>query len=268
MSDANIAFVGAGNMARALIAGMLDSGRAPADICASDPDPDQRAQTAALGVTCHADNNTAVAEAGIVVLAVKPQVARQVTSGIDFAPGQLLISICAGVPEQQLAEWAQPADAIVRCMPNTPALLRAGITALHAAPAVSDTQKQAAEAILGAVGTAVWVDAERDLDAVTAVSGSGPAYFFYLMEAMIRAGEQMGLSAALAEQLTTATALGAARMALETDTDPATLRVQVTSPGGTTQAALEHLEAQAVAEHVVAALKAARNRAETLSKEL
>jgi pyrroline-5-carboxylate reductase len=268
MSAPVIGFIGAGNMARALIGGLIDAGHPATRIRAGDPDPAGRAAIDALGAASTANNDEAIADATIVILAVKPQVARTVVGALQLRPDQLLVSICAGVPIARLAEWTNALQPIVRCMPNTPALLRAGITALHANDHVDHDMRAAAEQVLTSVGATVWVEREEELDAVTAVSGSGPAYFFYLMEAMIEGGTALGLEPGLARRLTIETALGAARMAHATDRTPAQLRVAVTSPGGTTEAALRVFEEAGTRARIANALKAAAVRAGTLAREV
>jgi pyrroline-5-carboxylate reductase len=267
LNDPTIAFIGAGNMARSLISGLLAGGCDPARIRASDPVAEQRTAVADLGVTATDDNARTIAGADVVVLAVKPQVMGAVLKALPLTPGQLVISIAAGVPVASLERWSAPHQPIVRCMPNTPALLRAGITALFANPAVDAARRALAERILGAAGRTLWVDEERLLDAVTAVSGSGPAYFFYLMEAMIAAGEALGLPRATAAELTLETAYGAALMARQPGADPAQLRRNVTSPGGTTERALRILDDAGVREIVGAALRGADQRAAELARE-
>jgi pyrroline-5-carboxylate reductase len=201
------------------------------------------------------------------VLAVKPQVMRAVLGTLTLRPGQLLISIAAGIPLAALAARTPPGSAIVRCMPNTPALLGAGVTGMAANDAVTAQQRQAADAVLGAAGRTLWVDEEAHLDAVTAVSGSGPAYFFYLMEAMIDAGEALGLDRASATTLTLETAYGAACMARQGSDSPGRLRANVTSPGGTTERALSILDAAGTREAVHKAVAGAAERARELSEE-
>ena len=219
-----LAFIGAGNMANSLIRGLLQDGLPAANISVADPIAEQLTKFEQLGVHTHEDNAVAVADADVVILAVKPQVAAAVVGDLTLQADQLLLSIAAGIDIASLAAWSSEAQAIVRCMPNTPALLGAGMTGLYANESCSPAQKQSAERILQAAGKTLWVSAERDLDAVTAVSGSGPAYFFLLMEAMIDAGEALGLEREQATALTLQTAYGAARMALESDDPPAVLR--------------------------------------------
>lgn len=263
MQHGKLVFIGGGNMAASLIGGLIAQGYPASRITASDPFAEARTRLAAqFGVAVTTDNRAAVADADIVVLAVKPQVMAAVVAELAPAvpPGTLVISIAAGVPIAALAQLLGPDVAIVRCMPNTPALVRVGATGLHAGAGVSTAQRRVAADILGAVGTTVWVESERDIDAVTAVSGSGPAYFFRVMEAMIAAGVALGLQPEVAGQLTLQTALGAARMALDSDVDVAELRRRVTSPGGTTAAALAVLDEGGLSELFGRALAAADAR--------
>ncbi len=260
-------FIGAGNMAYSLINGLLEDGFPPESICASDPAAGQLAALAERGVVTTGDNAVAVATADIVVFAIKPQIFGSVVRQLSFKPTQLLVSIAAGITLESLERWTDPKLALVRCMPNTPALQRAGITAMFANENVSVTQRLQAERLLGAVGKALWVDRENLLDAVTAVSGSGPAYFFYLMEAMIAAGEALGLDKQTATDLTVETAYGAALMARRGGAAPAELRANVTSPGGTTESALSILDAADGAGIIRRALEGAARRSAELAKE-
>ena len=262
----NIGFIGGGNMAQSLIGGLIDAGHDAACLAASDPVPGCRAAIEAKGARATANNQEAVDFAGILVLAVKPQVLGSVLAGVSIPPGTLVVSICAGVPVAGIAALTAPRQPVVRCMPNTPALLRAGITALYANPHTGAAGRQAAERILGAVGKTLWVDEEAALDAVTAVSGSGPAYFFYLMEAMAEAGRKLGLAPELSAALTVETAWGAARMARETGSAPATLRRNVTSPGGTTEAAIDALNENGVSGDIAEALGRACRRSRELAE--
>ena len=272
MKDSTITFIGAGNMAASIIGGLIAKGFDANSITASDPFEEslQRLQqTAPVNTT--QDNELAIASADVVVLAVKPQVMKQVAQGISAAVQArkpLIISIAAGIEINSLDKWLGGNLAIVRCMPNTPALVQTGATALYATPQVSEAQRQQADQILKAVGIARWVDNEAQLDAVTAVSGSGPAYFFLVMEAMQAAGEQLGLAPDLARQLTLQTALGSAQMAIESDVDTAELRRRVTSPGGTTHEAISTFENNGLRELFLQALTAARDRSESLAKEM
>ena len=273
MSTPHIAFIGGGNMAASLIGGLRAQGLPASAICASDPGADRRTELHdAHGIDTFADNAQAVAGADVVVLAVKPQVMQTVCR--DLAPhlqaSQLIVSIAAGITCASLQQWlgADTPRAIVRFMPNTPALLRQGVSGLFANAAVSDEQKRQAEQLLSAVGLALWLDREELIDAVTAVSGSGPAYFFLLIEAMTAAGEQLGLPRDTAAELTLHTALGAARMACESDVEAAELRRRVTSPNGTTEAAIKAFQAGGLEALVQQAMDAAARRSAELAEQL
>ena len=268
MLSQQIAFIGAGNMASSLIGGLIASGHDPTRICASDPAIDQLTKLEAQGITTCSDNNQAVRNAELVVLAVKPQVLGMVLEGLTaLTPDQLIVSIAAGVAIASLQMHTDPEQAIVRCMPNTPALLGAGITAMFANEAATDEQRTRAQVVLSAAGKTLWVTSEAQLDAVTAVSGSGPAYFFYLMEAMVDAARALGLDAQTAKALTVETAYGAALMAREGGDEPADLRARVTSPGGTTERALDILEAADARGIIKAALAGAAERSRELASE-
>ncbi|MBA1276481.1 MULTISPECIES: pyrroline-5-carboxylate reductase [Pseudomonadaceae] len=273
MSTPRIAFIGAGNMAASLIGGLRAQGIPAASICASDPGTDKRDELAAThGVEAFADNGQALTGTDVVVLAVKPQVMQAVCRDLaaHLQPNQLIVSIAAGINCASLQTWLgeQTPRAIVRCMPNTPSLLRQGVSGLYANAQVSDAQRQQAEHLLSAVGLALWLDKEELIDAVTAVSGSGPAYFFLLIEAMTAAGEQMGLPRATAAQLTLHTALGAARMACESDVEAAELRRRVTSPNGTTEAAIKAFQTSGFEALVQQAMNAAARRSAELAEQL
>ncbi len=258
-----IAFVGGGNMAFALVQGLRD--RTAFEMVVADPVPAQR--TRFEGVATTADNATAAAGADAVVLAVKPQNMAAATAGLSLDAGQLVVSIAAGVPLRALARSTSPRQPIVRCMPNTPALLGAGITGAVPNAAVGEHHLDLAGEILSATGEVVWFEDEAHLDAVTALSGSGPAYFFYLLQAMTEAGVELGLDAHIAQRLAVATALGAARMADMGDADPATLRARVTSPGGTTERALSILASHEVDAAVRQAIHGAWLRSRELAEE-
>ncbi|OYT95121.1 MAG: pyrroline-5-carboxylate reductase [Pseudomonas sp. PGPPP3] len=270
MSHPRIAFIGAGNMAASLIGGLLAQGIPASHIRASDPGAEQRAKIAGeQGIALFADNAEAILDADVIVLATKPQVLKDVCLALapSLQDGQLLVSIAAGISCASLGNWlgARP---IVRCMPNTPALLRQGISGLYANAEVNPAQRELAEQLLAAVGMALWLENEQQIDAVTAVSGSGPAYFFLLIEAMTAAGEQLGLPKAIAAQLTLQTALGAAHMAVASDVDAAELRRRVTSPNGTTEAAIKTFQAGGFTELVEQALSAAAKRSAELAEQL
>ncbi|MGF6224673.1 pyrroline-5-carboxylate reductase [Pseudomonas frederiksbergensis] len=270
MSKTRIAFIGAGNMAASLIGGLRAKGLDAAQIRASDPGEQTRARVSAEhGIEVFADNADAIQGVDVIVLAVKPQAMKAVCEAIrpSLAPNQLVVSIAAGITCASMNNWlgAQP---IVRCMPNTPALLRQGVSGLFATSEVSAEQRQQAEELLSAVGIALWLNEEQQLDAVTAVSGSGPAYFFLLIEAMTAAGVKLGLPADIAAQLTVQTALGAAHMAVASDVDAAELRRRVTSPAGTTEAAIKSFQAGGFEALVEKALGAAAHRSAEMAEQL
>jgi pyrroline-5-carboxylate reductase len=272
MSRPIIAFVGGGNMAASLVGGLIAGGRSPAEIVVAEPRAERRADLSRrFGVDVRAENADAVAGAAVAVLAVKPQVMRPVATALGprlQGQGTLVVSIAAGVREPDLRRWLGYDAPVVRTMPNTPALVRSGATALFANPFVSAAQHDLAESVMRAVGMTLWVQDEALMDVVTAVSGSGPAYFFLVMELLEDAGVKLGLERETARLLTLETALGAARMALESSEDPATLRARVTSPGGTTERALATLEDAGVRAAFLAAVAAARARAAELGEGL
>ena len=270
MSKTRIAFIGAGNMAASLIGGLRAKGLDAAQIRASDPGAETRARVnAEHGIEVFADNSDAIQGAEVIVLAVKPQAMKAVCEALrpSLKPNQLVVSIAAGITCASMNNWlgAQP---IVRCMPNTPALLRQGVSGLFATAQVSTEQRKQAQELLSAVGIALWLDEEQQLDAVTAVSGSGPAYFFLLIEAMTAAGVKLGLPADIAAQLTLQTALGAAHMAVASDVDAAELRRRVTSPAGTTEAAIKSFQAGGFEALVEKALGAAAHRSAEMAEQL
>lgn len=268
MSTTRIAFIGAGNMAASIIGGLLRQGRSPTELCAANPGAQRRQQVADdYGIAVFAGNREAIAGAQVVVLAVKPQIMQSVCQNLatHLDPRQLVVSVAAGITTASLRGWLNTRQPVVRCMPNTPAQLGAGASVLFAANGVDGEQKALAEELLAAVGTTLWLPEESLLDAATAVSGSGPAYFFLLMEAMASAGERLGLSREAALALTTQTALGAARMAKESGLTPDELRRRVTSPKGTTEAAIQRLQDGAFETLVEQALEAAARRSAQLS---
>lgn len=269
LTDTSIGFIGAGNMASALIEGLLDKGLAPARLWASDTDQEKLAGLAARGLGTSLDNRDIVAAADMVVLAVKPQVLPQVLAALQatlVAKPCLLVSIAAGIRIETLVAHTHPQQAVVRCMPNTPALVGSGASGLYANAAVTSTQKSLATALMEAVGTACWLEDEAQLDAVTALSGSGPAYFFLLMEAMQEAAVALGLPEQVARELCLQTALGSAKLARASDVDVAELRRRVTSPGGTTEAAIGQFEADGLRVIVARALARAASRSQELSR--
>jgi len=272
MKKQTLGFIGAGNMASSLIGGLISDGYPAENILVSDVDTAKLRDLATrFSVHTFEDNKSVVERSQTVLLAVKPQILEQVAREIAAAvqqAGPLIISIAAGVREAALDHWLGGDASIVRCMPNTPALVKTGATALHANDRASPDHKSVAEAIVRAVGIAVWVEREELLDLVTALSGSGPAYFFLFMEAMEDAATEMGLDKATARLLTQQTALGAARIAIESEDGPAELRRRVTSPGGTTEKAIEIFERGSFRSLVRDAMRAANARAAELSKQL
>ena len=271
-TSANITFIGAGNMASAIIGGLIKNGHSAANITAADPyQPQLEKVSAQFGIQISSDNNEALSRANVLILAVKPQQMQQVCEGIKAiisAQKPLIISIAAGITTDMFQHWLGDKISLVRCMPNTPALVQTGATGLFATLAVSDEQKTQAKNLLGAIGIADWVNTEEQLDAVTALSGSGPAYFFLMMEAMIDAGEKLGLSRETAEKLCLQTALGAAKMAIESEDPVSELRRKVTSPNGTTEAAINSFEENGFRQLVETALQAADTRSKTLAEEM
>jgi len=272
MAKQTIAFIGGGNMARSLIGGLVADGFDAACIRVSDPSAEQRRHLADnYGIHALDNNLDAVRDADAVVLAVKPQVLRAVAEELAAAvmhKPALVVSIAAGVREPDLNRWLGGKAAIVRTMPNTPSLVQTGATGLYANDAVSADQRSLAESLMRAVGLTCWLQDEALLDAVTGISGSGPAYFFLMMELMEDAGRKLGLPRETARLLTIQTALGAAKMALESEEDPQTLRRRVTSPGGTTEQAVRTLEEGGLRDLINLAVQSAARRANELGNEL
>lgn len=265
-----IGFIGAGNLARALAGGLINSGWARARLILADPDPAQRQGVQQLlGLEVHADNAAIAARADILVLAVKPQVlasaARAVAETVQRRR-PLVVSVAAGVRLADLERWLGGDLPVVRTMPNTAVLVGAGACGMVANARVNETMREQAEAILRAVGVTVWVEREEQLDVVTALSGSGPAYFFLVMEALEQAAVAHGLAREQARLLTLQTAYGAAKMALEGAEEPAALRRRVTSPGGTTEQAVKALEEGGLRRLLTQALEAAARRARELAE--
>lgn len=271
MKDPQITIIGCGNMGRSLIGGLISNGHPVKKIIGVDLEPDQRELTSNLfNISVMEDSQTAVREADVIVLAVKPQaiqdLLKSISPGLDLAKS-LLVSIAAGIRLQDMENWCGGNPSIIRVMPNTPALINAGIAGMYANQGVTETQRSMAESILRSVGTVIWLDNESLLDTVTAVSGSGPAYFFLIMEVMEKAAHHLGLSHEHARNLVLQTALGSAKMALESNYDPAYLRRQVTSPGGTTEKALEVMIQSGIEQIFQDALSAAKQRAAELATE-
>ncbi len=275
MTSKRIGFIGGGNMARSLIGGLLGAGYDATQIAVSEPDPQRReALMNGFAIESFSDNLSIAEKADVLVLAVKPQVMQNALNSMQSIIAErkpLLISIAAGVRLDSIEQWSTPGIPIVRVMPNTPALVASGASGLFANASVSDEQRNIAESIMRAVGVTVWLNDEAQLDTVTAVSGSGPAYFFYLMEAIQQAAIENGLDEKTANLLTVETALGAAKLALESNESPAELRQAVTSPGGTTQAALDVMDSASVQKIINKAVNAAQQRsrelADTLAKQ-
>ncbi len=272
MEQQTIGFIGGGNMARCLASGLRNNGWEAEHLLIADPDTGARdALAAALGVRVTDDNAEVAGAVDVLVLAVKPQVLQAVAREIARAVGRhrpLVISIAAGVRTADLARWLGDGVPIVRAMPNTPALVGSGASALFAAARVTPAMRATAESILRAVGVAVWIAAEDQMDVVTALSGSGPAYFLLVMEALEAAAVKQGLDPDTARLLTLETAFGAAKMALEDHEEPARLRERVTSPGGTTERAIQSLEAAGIRTHLEQALTAAAARSRELAQLL
>ncbi len=272
MKDKVIGFIGGGNMASSLLNGLISSGHDPNNLWVSDVDTSKlNALKSRLGIQVSFENEPLISASQVVVFAIKPQVFKEVAQQASPAIQQqqcLVISIAAGITQSSLTKWLGDTTAIVRCMPNTPALVQTGATGLHSNSLVTSTQRDLAENILRSVGITVWVDQERDLDAITAVSGSGPAYFFLLMEALEATALELGLNQQTARLLIQQTALGAAKIAMESIDSPADLRKHVTSPGGTTEQAVNVLQQGALETLISKALHAARDRSVTLSQQL
>ena len=263
-----LAFIGAGNMASSLFGGLIKQGFDPQKLRVSDPDQNQLDKAAILGVKTYKENSACLKDAKFIVICVKPQLAKNVCNALDLSKGQVLVSIAAGITISNLETWLPAGQPIIRCMPNTPALIQQGITALYANNHTTDKQKREAEQILTAIGQTLWVDEEQKIDIVTAISGSGPAYFFYLIEQMIEAGKELGISEAEATKLVLQTALGSALLAVAEGQDPPrVLREKVTSPGGTTHSAIETFKTHKLDEILKLGVKNASNRSAELSRE-
>lgn len=272
MKHKTLGFIGAGNMASSLVGGLVADDYPARDIWVSDVDEARLdALSLKFGVNVSGDNRRVAGLAEVLVLAVKPQILREVADEVaDLVAGTrpLVLSVAAGVGEAAIDRWLGGGQAIVRCMPNTPALVKSAATALHANGKTTLAQRSEAESILRAVGATVWVEREEALDAVTAISGSGPAYFFLFMEAMENAAAGLGLDPETARLLVQQTALGAARIAIESEEGPAQLRQRVTSPKGTTERAIGVFEESGLREIMKHAVSAAHARAIELAREL
>jgi len=272
LDNKKISFIGGGNMAQALISGLVSCGIQPNLITVADPSSDVREQLAAKGLNTvdpMADPKAAVIDADIVVLAVKPQVMKAVVGAFaDVLDKQLVISVAAGLSTEILSAMLDGYRNIVRAMPNTPAMIQMGATGLYGADNISAEQKKLATAVMEASGLVMWVEDETHMHAVTAVSGSAPAYMFYFIESMVDGAVALGLDREQASALALQTMLGAAKMALGSDDAPAELRRKVTSPNGTTQAAIESMQANDIGRQIVEAMQACYDRSQALSEEM
>ena len=274
MENTRITFIGCGNMGHSLVGGLIADGYTSSLLCGADIDTEKcDALSKQFNIETTTNNELAIQSADVVVLAVKPQVIRETLATIHQElcnKHRLLISVAAGIRLPDLLQWSHAEQAIVRTMPNTPALVQTGATALCANQYTNDEQRNIAEAIMRAVGLTIWLDDEALMDAVTALSGSGPAYYFLVMEAMEKAATELGLPIEQARLLTLQTAFGAAKMALESKYDPATLRQHVTSPGGTTEKAigilLEGNFEQLFRDAMTSAMERSRELAEQLGE--
>ena len=272
LDNKKISFIGGGNMAQALISGLVGCGIKPSQITVADPSSEARAQLNAKGLNTvdpTADAKAAVIDADIVVLAVKPQVMKAVVSSFaDSLESQLVISVAAGLSTEILSDMLGGYGNIVRAMPNTPAMIQMGATGLYGTDDISAEQKQLATAVMEASGLVMWVDNEEHMHAVTAVSGSAPAYMFYIIESMVDGAVALGLDKEQASALAMQTMLGAAKMAMESEDAPSELRRKVTSPNGTTQAAVESMQSNDIGRQIGEAMKACYDRSEELSEEM
>ncbi len=265
----NITFIGGGNMSSALIGGLLQQGYSPGQIRVVEISAEGREKIKhEFKVEAVAELAKGVSDSDVILLAVKPQQLSAVAQELaGLLREHLVISIAAGIRATDISRWMGNYERVVRAMPNTPALIRAAVTGLYALPGVSVEEKHNAETILAAVGSVLWCDREELLDAVTALSGSGPAYVFYFIEAMQKAGQELGLDAAQARRLSLETLLGAARLASQSDENVTALRARVTSPGGTTERAIQALENAGVKNAIIGAIHVANQRSRELGDE-
>ncbi|WP_201598762.1 pyrroline-5-carboxylate reductase [Psychrobacter vallis] len=272
LDNKKISFIGGGNMAQALISGLVSCGIQPNLITVADPSSDVREQLAAKGLNTIdpiTDPKAAVIDADIIVLAVKPQVMKAVVGAFtDVLDNQLIISVAAGLSTEILSAMLNGYRNIVRAMPNTPAMIQMGATGLYGADNISAEQKELATAVMEASGLVMWVENETHMHAVTAVSGSAPAYMFYFIESMVDRAVALGLDQEQASALALQTMIGAAKMAMDSDDAPAELRRKVTSPNGTTQAAIESMQANEIGRQIGEAMQACYDRSQALSEEM
>jgi pyrroline-5-carboxylate reductase len=268
VNDKKIAFLGGGNMASAMIGGLIKQGMPLSDILVVEPyEPTRDKLLQDFGINAMAEPSNILASAGLIIWAVKPQVFKEAAQQTgNFAPTALHFSVAAGIRSDSIAAWLKT-DNVVRSMPNTPALIGKGMTALFARPAVTPAGKTSVERVVASMGEFLWLDEESQLDAVTAISGSGPAYVFYFLEAMTEAAVKMGLSVEQGRRLAIATFSGASELANRSDEPLETLRQRVTSKGGTTYAALMSMEGDAIKPHFIKAMQAAQIRAKELGDE-
>lgn len=272
LDNKKISFIGGGNMAQALISGLVSCGIKSSLITVADPNGEAREQLAAKGLNTvdpTVDAKAAVIDADIVVLAVKPQVMKAVVSAFaDVLDNQLVISVAAGLSTELLSDMLGGYSNIVRAMPNTPAMIQMGATGLYGTDNISAEQKKLATAVMEVSGLVLWVESEEQMHAVTAVSGSAPAYMFYFLESMVDSAVALGLDKEQASALAMQTMIGAAKMAMESDDEPAELRRKVTSPNGTTQAAVESMQANEIGRQISEAMQACYDRSQALSEEM
>ena len=272
LDNKKISFIGGGNMAQALISGLVSCGIKSSLITVADPNGEAREQLAAKGLNTvdpTVDAKAAVIDADIVVLAVKPQVMKAVVSAFaDVLDNQLVISVAAGLSTELLSDMLGGYSNIVRAMPNTPAMIQMGATGLYGTDNITAEQKQLATAVMEVSGLVLWVESEEQMHAVTAVSGSAPAYMFYFLESMVDSAVALGLDKEQASALAMQTMIGAAKMAMESDDAPAELRRKVTSPNGTTQAAVESMQANEIGRQISEAMQACYDRSQALSEEM
>ena len=265
-----IAFVGGGNMGSALIAGLLKNGASCGDIAVVEPSPEKRARMEQeFHVSTFAEMGRESMDCDAILLAVKPQQLFNVASGLaHMLKSQLVVSIAAGISAPDLSRWLGNYERVVRVMPNTPAQVMKGVSALYALPQVDASGKAAAETILSSVGSTIWLDDEDKMDAFTALCGSGPAYVFYFLEAMMESASEMGFDPVAAKQMVLDTFAGSIALASESRDEPKILREKVTSPGGTTERAIMAMERHDVKRHIVQAIHAAKNRSREMGIEL
>lgn len=265
----NIVFIGGGNMATAMISGMLQQGYTAEQLRVAEIDEKQCARLKqTFDITAVCDIGEGIKESSVIVLAVKPQQLFELSKKLaPMLNGQLILSIAAGISAADIARWLNGYRRVIRAMPNTPSLVRSGVAGLYAMPEASEIDKKNAESILSAVGSILWVDDEDMLHAVTALSGSGPAYVFYFIESMQQAGIELGLSIDQAQQLSVLTFMGASKLASLSDEDVAILRDRVTSKGGTTEQAILTMEKNDVKGKIISAIHAANQRSREMSNE-